>query len=234
LEQQLAPYKTLADSGIDAGRVQGLAQFAQQFEANPLETWLGMGAQLQEAGVVHQNLDLTELQAVSQGIDTDQGVGGGDSEGEGEMPAWAQQMMQQIQQMQNESQQEKAQRAQRLQDQLLQRQINTVKAQLQESGVQLPQDPQEAEALIVGHIIAHKGNVENATKAMTGFRESNLQAAVTQRQGQQQKEPTLPKGTPPAPPRNQEGPPPRDAFAAQRSGAQQFLEQAAASAAEEG
>jgi hypothetical protein len=239
LEQQLAPFKPLADSGLDANRVQGLMSFAQQFQENPLETWLGMGTQLQEAGVVNEMLDLQELQAVSQGIDPDQQPGQQQVPGQqppenGEMPPWAQQMMNELNQLKSSYTEDQNQRQTRIQDALLERQLDRVKTQLQAAGVQLPENEEDAHRLIVGHIIAHNGNVEQAIQGMTGFRESNLQAAVGQRQNQGEQKPTLPKGAPPAPPRNPEGPPPRDGFAAQRGAAQQYLEQQATASAEEG
>jgi hypothetical protein len=59
LEQTyVAPFK-----GYTPQQVQGLAQFAKAFDTNPLQTFLGIAAQLQQAGTIHEDLDLEALAA---------------------------------------------------------------------------------------------------------------------------------------------------------------------------
>src|SRR5207237_680584 len=95
LEQLSAPFRNAGIS--DPAEVQGLVQFAQNYQNNPVGVFLDMAVALQEAGVIDQDLDIEELAAVASGQAPSPNMGGaepentvpGQQEGD-EVPPWAQ------------------------------------------------------------------------------------------------------------------------------------------------
>lgn len=227
LEQQYAPYKPLLEQGYTQENVQALLNFAQEYDQNPLGLWYRMAQQLEQQGVLPEDLDVEDLGRILQGLPPMNEEGGEGGEGGADpRDAQIQQLTQMVQQLQQRLDQGDQLQMQRQQDGLLQNRLATMKAQLKEAGV--PEDAVTDEFL-VGSIIAHKGDVAAATQALTGYREASLKG-FTQQATEQSADLNMPKGAPPA---GEKKRPPKDGFEAARGGALNHLRAAQARSAQE-
>lgn len=231
LQQQYAPYKGFVDAGYTPDQVQGLLKFSQDFDSKPMEMWVGLTQLLQERGIIHEELDIDAVKAAAAGEpDPDEGIQQPGANGEmpnvEDMPPWAQAMVQELQSLKSGLEQDKVQARQRAEDRLLDRQLEKMKQVLQKAGY--PEDALNRETL-VAHVITHNGNVEEATKALTGLREGVLKGFTEQATQPGSRELEMPNGTPKAPERQTSH---RDGFAVASAAAGQALRSAQQSEAQ--
>lgn len=229
LEQQYAPYKPLIEQGVNPQELEGLQRFAQAYQQNPLGTWLQMAQQLQQQGAIHEFLDLEQVQALAQGQDLDEepGMTGDPAEpGAGTEDPRIAQLTQQVEQLTQIVQSDMSQRQQRVQDGLLKQSLGQMKSTLKEAG--FPEGVLTDEMLTAA-LITHRGDVTKATESFTQTRDGLLKGHVETATADNN-DLDMPKGSPKPP---EKGPPPRDAFAATRGPAQQFLESAKQGAAQQ-
>ena len=202
LEQQLAPFKPLIEGGYSPQDIQGVVRFSQEYDKNPLNAWLGMAQQLQQAGVIHDDLDFDQLVRVVQGQ-----VGGQEETlpVEGVPPELQQfiqqqneqikQMAQELQQLKGGFQQTQQQTNQAVGQRMLAKTLETMRETLEGDGY-----PKEAltDRVLNGAIVYARGNAAEATKYLQEQR-SGILKGFTDTRGQQPGKPTLPNGVPPSP-----------------------------------
>jgi hypothetical protein len=232
MEQQYAPYKGLLDA-IQPDQVQGLLQFIDNYNSNPLETWMGLGQSLQQDGTI-QNPDFSieALQALVQQQQQAQAQG---QPGEmGDMPPWAQAMQQSLQGVTQyiESQQQAEQarqqaEAQRQNEAMLTEARGQIRAQLTAAGI-----PEGAvtDADITASLISRQGDMNAVIQGFTQFRD-NLLGNFTNTNANGQK-PLAINGAPPQAPKGGLRAKPGDGFRTATQGAEQFLRQANAAEAQ--
>jgi hypothetical protein len=209
LEQRTAAFK-----GYTPTQVQGLANFAKQFDANPMAMWLQMAAGLQQRGILHEDLDLEALQAVVRGEDPDNGQG---FEQEGELPEWAQPLMQFKDEYEQSKQQEQQRAVEKTQDEALAKQLMKFQQELKAAGI--PEQNLLPEKKMLAALLMHNGNLANAVREEVEYRNSLLKGVT------QTKDPLEVDKVPPhtkQPKRNS-----RSFFGDASVGAEQYLRQAA-------
>lgn len=223
LQQTLAPLR-----GYTPETVQGLANFAQAFDADPVGQWVGLARMLQERGVLDPELDVDHLEALVTGQEIqDPGpapqpmVPGFDG-----LPPEAQQyiaqLQQTVQQVQERLDTQDKTSQQRAEDAALARSLTWMRSQLKEAGIN---EELLTEQRLLASFIAHKGNASAAVKDMSDFRSGMLtgyvqQADQTQAQRRQPLD-TSKNGVPPTNTRS--GPTRRGMFASVSAGAEQFI-----------
>jgi len=228
LEQQIAGFKPLMDAGYTPDQVKGLASFSAAFDQDPLGTWVAMAQKMQADGLIHEDLDIDELVNVASGKALENG--GFDEEpvdqGTPQEPDRIAELEAQIAQMREQQAQQSQMTQAQVEDRLLQTQISKIRTTLTEAGI-----PEEliTDQQIVANLIAHKGVPSEATKSLLSFRDGLLKG-FTDKKTESTGELNMPKGSPPAPPK---GRTPRDGFEKARGGAEQFLKQNMAAAAQE-
>jgi hypothetical protein len=202
LEQRYAPLKGYSPEGI-----QGLAQFAQEFERDPVGMWMRTARMLQDRGVPGiADMDLDHLEALLSGQeppDDDYGAAVG---GIGGFPPEATQLIQQLQQKVDQLEQgfttQQQQSRERTEDAALQRQLSWMKNQLSEAGIQAELLTPER---LLSQFIAHRGNAQAAVKDAQEYRTAILQGLVPDPNNptprQQRRTLEQPNGNPPAPQR---------------------------------
>jgi DNA-binding transcriptional MerR regulator len=224
LEQQYAPYKGLTEQ-VTPDQVQNLLTFLNNYSTDPVATWLGLAQSLQEEGLIENpDFSVEQIQGLlaAQGQQPEMDMG--------EVPMWAQQMMQDqqgVMQYINQQQEAETQRTaaeeSRQQEALLTEAKGTIRENLKASGI-----PEElvSDEQIVAALIVHKGDISTAAQSFTGLRDGFLKDFTTAN-ANGSRAPTIRGGTPQAP---KEGLRPRtgDAFREASVGAQQFLAQNAA------
>lgn len=234
LEQRYAPYKSLIDGGVKAEDLQGLIQLDEAFNRDPIGTWLMLAQNMQKEGTLSGDLDLETVKAILNGEtvegEDEGGEGGGEEE---EIPAWAQELINRMD-AQERTASEKDQKAQAEQrQQQLDKTVEGMKSQLKEAGYEEDQIDDE---LLVGAIIAHKGDADKALASLVGLRDGALKGLTNGRNGSDDGDgdsgPTMPKGAPKAPKREPRGA--GAAFSEARQGARQFLESELRQSAQEG
>lgn len=216
--------KPIIDAGLDQQGVTQLLGFAQNYNQDPVGTWLAMASTLTEAGVLSDELDLDELQAIVTGqpnpnaeLEDEPGVGEGDPV-VSQLRGQVEQLTGMVQSLVDDRQQERTQRETSQQNALLDRTLSTVQQQLKDAGVPAP-----ADELIIASIIANKGNPSAVVEQLTGYKGSVLETVTGQRQ-QQPTAPRMPRGAPVSQQKPKTSS--RDPFAGARAGAEQFLKQA--------
>lgn len=228
LEQDHAPWKALAEAGVDPQAIQSLVAFDQNFSQDPFGTWLALAENMQKEGVLSDELDLSVVKAIQEGKDAGgEGAGGPDNgqPGEGEqIPSWAQQMMQENEELKQRLDGREQSEAAQQRAQQLQTALGQMKSQLTEAGYteeNLPDDN-----ALTGLLIAHQGDVAKVIASLTGLREGVLKGLTTNGKEPDDPEsggegPDMPKGAPSVAKRT--GGRSR-AFAKANQGAQQMLE----------
>lgn len=174
LEQRYAPLK-----GYDEQSLQGLAQFAQQFDRDPVGQWIRMAHGLQAAGVLDEDLDLEHLQALVSGrmpAEPPQ-PGGAQPQGGEDVPPWAQQLMQKVEALEGGVTQFQTSHRQQVEDAVLNRQISGIKAALKNAD--FPDDAFTQEQILASYI-AHRGNAQAAVQSFINARNSLLKGYVRQ------------------------------------------------------
>lgn len=226
LEQQFAPFKPFTEANVTADDARGLLQFAIAFEQDPVGQWLRMGQQLQQEGKVHEDTDFEILAKIAAGEEIEDVIDPNDpgaAPQNGEIPPWAQQLMQQVQVVSGRLEQQDQQTVQQQQQAALDQAKTTIRTNLKEAGV-----PEEliTDELIIGSLIANRGDAGAAEAALLNYR-SGVLTNQTEQQQQNGRQPLeTPNGTPPTPKRStsRRGGSPPDGFTGVRGSAQQFLE----------
>jgi hypothetical protein len=177
LEQTyVAPFK-----GYTPQQVQGLAQFAKAFDTNPLQTFLGIAAQLQQAGTIHEDLDLEALAAVVQGQDPpdldDPNIPVDDGQGDPweSAPAWALELRAQQQAQEQQQQQTARTQAEARENAVLDHSVKSIRTKLTEAGF-----PEGAvsDKDIIARFIVHNGKAEAVLNDLSQLRTTLLQGAI--------------------------------------------------------
>jgi hypothetical protein len=244
LEQQLAPFKPFLDAGYSPQAAEGLIRFSADFERNPADMWLRMGAMLQQRPgpngrpVVDPELDLDHLAALVRGEDPDaqqQGQVPGQQQGpvEGQLPPevlqYIQGLQQEVEDLKQGFTQDRVQRQELVQDRLLDQQLTQMKSSLKEAG--WPEDLLTDEELYSRLIVAG-GNVESALSGMVNVRSGLLKGFTEQNQGQPG-DLNMPNGAPPVPAPQRPSGRGNDSWGKARTGATQRLARANQAAAQQ-
>jgi hypothetical protein len=196
LQQRYAPFKSYRDEDL-----QGLANFATSFDRDPVGQWLRMAQALQANGHLDTELDLEHLGALVQGTLPDAGGNQSPPNGDGEMPAWAQQLNQRLDKLEGGVTDFQTSQRQQVEDAVLQRQINAMKAGLKKAGFA---DNSVTQEQLLSAYIAHRGNAQAALESFVNLR-NNLLQGFTRTAGGHQPAPNnggnndldLPGGAPP-------------------------------------
>lgn len=181
LEQRYAPFKSYRDEDL-----QGLANFSTAFDRDPVGQWLRIAQVLQQNGQLDEELDLEHLAAIVTGTMPDEQPATQQPSQNGDVPPWAQQLMQRLDKLEGGVNQFTSSHRQQVEDAVLQRQLTTMKDGLKKAG--FPDDAVSQEQLLAAYI-AHRGNAQAALQSFVGMR-TNLLKGFT-RQGR--------PGTQPAP-----------------------------------
>lgn len=171
LQQRYAPFRGYRDEDL-----QGLHNFAQSFDRDPIGQWMRMARALQESGNLDEELDLDHLEALVSGKMPDQG-GNGQPPQNGDMPPWAQQLMQRLDKIEGGFGQYTAKQQQQVEDAVLNRQITSMKGALKKAG--FADDAISQEQLLSAYI-AHRGNAQAAVQSFVGMRNALLKGYVKQ------------------------------------------------------
>jgi hypothetical protein len=215
LQQQVAPLRQAFQQGYDGEHLARLAAFDSRFRADPTETWIDIGRQLQESvnggpPAVDPNVDLDYLAALARGEDPDAAPGGGQppqpGAQQGQMPGASPEVMQYVQQLEakveelaNGFQQDRTDRQTQVQDAVFDRQLSRMRDTLKKVG--WPEERLTQQAL-TARVLVHGGRFDQATQAMVDER-NDLLKGWTQSRTEQQPGPTdMPNGAPPTPDRN--------------------------------
>ncbi len=203
LEQRLAPIKNYTPEAV-----QGLARFAQEFEANPVGQWINIARMLEQRGVLTDlDVDYLEKIATGQPVDDDEGLGepGAPQPQEDQIPPWAQQLLQRLDQLEGGVKQFQGTQQERVNKAVLNRQLTHMKTELVKAG--FPEEALDANTL-TAQFIAHGGNANAAVQSMSNMRSTLLKGIVpgNGQQQQRQKDLDLPNGAPPrkTPPRGRQ------------------------------
>lgn len=230
----VAPWK-----GYTPAQVQGFANFARNFDAQPLQSFLGLAQHLQQSGVIHDDLDLEALAAVVQGQDPPDPAAGGDPNDLNAgvqpvddwetAPQWAKDLK--AREDAREQQEQQRQRAQQeaREDAVLDGQLKLIKDNLKKSGfpAQLV-DSKDFDKELTARLITHGGVMEAVINSLSGMRTALLQGAIPNNgNGNGNGEVTLPRGVPPGAHDTATGrrarQRPSDSFAKASAGAEQFI-----------
>lgn len=200
LEQQFAPFKAFADSGVTPEAAAGLLRFSTDFDADPKGMWLKIGTMLQENGSIPNDLDLDYLGALANGEDPEAEVPVDPVVGQEENPLMelVQSLQAQVEELQGARQQEQTSRQERVQDQLLDKRMTSMREQLTKAGY--PEEVLTEEALTAS-LIANRGNIEAATKQLIDTRSGILKGFTQTRT--EENDDLDPLGGPPTTPRSQ-------------------------------
>lgn len=178
LEQNyMAPFK-----GYTPQQVQGLAQFAKAFDANPLQTFLTIAHQLQSNGVIHADLDLEILAAVASGreipeepMSNEEPVDDGATDPWEDAPPWALEIRAREQAREQEQQQQAQANRERQENAVLDSQVALIQTKLKESG--FPENAISKKDLIARFIV-HGGKTEAVLNDLQTLRTGLLQGAI--------------------------------------------------------
>ena len=199
LEQRYAPFKGYRDQDL-----QGLAEFSQRFDRDPVGQWVNMARGLQQAGVLDPELDLDHLASLVTGQDPEPTPN--PAVQNGDMPEWAQALNKRLDQLEGGVNKFQTSHQQQVEDAVLKRQIGGIKASLK--AAEIP-DGAFSEETILASYIAHRGNAQMAAQSLVNARNELLKGYVKgadPNQQQQQRRQTqtqsndleLPNGAPQA------------------------------------
>jgi hypothetical protein len=235
LEQASSVAKPFIEAGVTPEQSQQILTFVQNYNNDPVGTFLNMAAQLQAAGVIHEDVDLEDLEAAVYGepsAEEGQPYNGQpelQSDASMGLPPEVQQRMDQLQEavevLLDEREQNQTQQETRRQDALRERAMTSVREQLTQAKVPVPSDD-----MLLAAIIANRGDIQRATKSIVDYSGSTLENLRQSRQ--EGTDPQMPRGAPPT--RQRQTRQPRDAFEAARPGAEQALRRANEQAAQGG
>lgn len=198
LQQRYAPFK-----GYTPEAVQGLAQFSDAFEQDPMGQWINLARVLQQRGIIDPDLDLEDLAAIAPpGAQRQESPNGGISDpADGELPSAVQQLLdqQQAKIAELEGRLDKGEQTQRSrqEDIALSKQLTYMREQLREGGID---EALLTDSRLLSAFITHQGNADAAVKDQLDYRSGILKGLVPDPTKQrQQQELDLPNGTPNTP-----------------------------------
>lgn len=238
LQQQLAPFKSFVDRGYDPQQIQGLFTFSENFDRDPLSTWLQIGQLLQQPdpttgkSTIHEDLDLEILHKVATGQEIDDDPTAA-AQTAGQLPTGAeganlppevtqliQDLRQKVETLESGFNDEKVQRQSATQQRLLKGAVENIRTTLKEAGYTDDQLAQHVpEETIRAMLVSTNGNAAQAAQRLVDLR-SGILSSIVDTGGQPKPLDTsggVPKPKTP-PTRN-----PRDGFEASRPGATDFL-----------
>lgn len=214
LQQQVAPLRQAFQQGYDGEHLARLAAFDSRFRADPTETWLDIGRQLQESidgrpPALDPDVDLDHLAALARGEDPDAAPGvppgqPGAQQGQiqgasPEVMAYVQQLEAKLTEVQQGLQQDRTDRQTQVQDAVFDRQLAKMRDTLKKVG--WPEERLTQQAL-TARVLVHGGRFDQATQAMVDER-NDLLKGWTQSRTDNQPQPTdMPNGAPSSPDRN--------------------------------
>lgn len=213
LEQRYAPFKPFIDAGLDAQGAESLIKFSADFERDPVTVWLNMGRMLQNGNggqpVLDPDIDMDYLAALARGEDPDAGqtaqqgqqpIDGSTDPREQQLLGIIEQLRGEVEELRNGFQQEQVNRQTQMQDRLFERRLTAMRETLKKSGYP---DELLSDENLTARILVAKGNVQQATQGMIDERTALLRGspAVQRATGGTQQPTNMPKGAPPAPPR---------------------------------
>lgn len=181
LQQQQAQYRPIVDSGYQPQQLQGLINFDQRYQQQPMQVWLDMASALQQAGVIGEDLDLEAVQSIAAGQDVPDDSG--DPAQQGEIPPAVQAYIQRLEAKVNQIEggiQQQTQRSQEMvQDNLLRTQHNRMRMELQQAGY----DPEYLTTeRLNSFLLTHRGQVNAAIEDLKTMRNQVLQGFTNNRQ----------------------------------------------------
>lgn len=214
LQQAVAPLREALNAGYDGEHLARLAQFDMNFRQNPLETWIEIGRNLQQAQggmqpAVDPEVDLDYLAALARGEDPDAAPDGGQypqsgaqqgqgQQGSPELMAYVQQLEARVSEMDQNLQQDRNDRQTQVQDAVFMRQLGKLRDTLKQAG--WPEEVLTDQAL-TARVLIHNGQFDAAAKAMVDERSGLLKGWHQQRT--EQPPPTnMPNGAPSSPDRD--------------------------------
>lgn len=218
LEQRNAPYQSLMEA-VQPDSVNDLVTFLQNYNQDPVATWLGLGGALHEAGhIENPQFSIDSVQGLLQAPQAPP---------DPTMPEWAQQLQQRLDSLTQDSearnqteQQRQAEQQANEQKQMLAEAHSTISETLKNAG--LPEGLVTPE-MMTGALVSHRGDVQAAAQEFITYKEGLLKSWVEQN-STGPKPPTVNGGMPTAP---KQGLKPKsgDGFRAASRGAEQFLRQ---------
>lgn len=224
LQQRYAPFRGYRDEDL-----QGLHNFAQAFDRDPIGQWMRMARALQEAGNLDEELDLDHLESLVTGKFNESSQNG--QQQNQDMPPWAQALLQRLDKLEGGVNKFQTTHQQQVEDAVLQRQLTAMKAALKKAG--FADDAVSQEALLSSYI-AHRGNAQAAVQSFVQMRNNLLKGYVKQAGPGGQPDPLngggnndldLPGGAPPVrTPRRGRSPGGGAIDARTKAAAQQYLE----------
>lgn len=223
LEQSSAPFKELASAGLDADTVKGIIALNNSFDKDPVGTWVSMGREMQQRGLMPDTLEIDAVADILAGKEAEEPAAEG-AEGEDEVPEYAQRLEQRLNERDEADRKRDQEQQAQAQEQQLTQAVENITAQLKEAGLT---DEAIAKINIMGPIIANKGDPDAALQEIIGFREEVLKG-LTDKQTDTSKEDgdvTLTdKGVPPVPDSGLRGRGSSKGFAEANKSAKQFLD----------
>lgn len=174
LEQKYAPFKGYRDQDL-----QGLAEFSQAFDRDPVGQWIRMAQGLQDAGVLDSELDLQHLSALVTGqMPAKPAAPGPQAPPEnGDMPEWARQLNQRLDSLEGGVNKFQTDQRTQVEDAVLKRQVAGIKDTMKKAGIA---DGTFSEEAILASYIAHRGNAAAAAKSFVDARTAMLKGYVRQ------------------------------------------------------
>lgn len=172
LEQRYAPFKELADAGLDADTVKGIVALNNSFDKDPMGTWVNMGREMQQRGLLPDVLDMQAVADILAGKEAEEPAGEGEQGQQGdEVPPYARELQERLDRRDEEDRKREQEQQAQAQEQQLTEAVDNITAQLKEAGLT---DEAIAKINIVGPIIANKGDPDAALQEIIGFREEVL------------------------------------------------------------
>lgn len=218
LEEQYAPFKQLPQ-GMTPETLQGYSQLDQEFAKDPIGTWVRMGQTMQESGDLSDELDFEALQSILNGEEdkpSDATAEPG-TDGEQDIDPRLAAALEKIDQLEGRFSQEDQAKQQAEQDKLLDENLSGMRTKLTEAGIDAELLTDE---LLIGQLMATRGDADKATQTISGFREGSLKGFTEKaRQEKTGKDLKLPNGTPKAPEKSR-----GDSWGDAKAGAKHMLE----------
>lgn len=182
LQQAHAALKPVIDSGYQPQQLQGLVQFDQRFQQQPLEVFMDMAKMLQDQKIIGADLDLDVVRAVAMGQEVPEEPVVPD-EATGEIPpavqAYIDQLRAELDQVKSGIQQQSQQRQEAIQDSLLKTQQQKMRAELQKVGY----SPEYlTDRRLNAALITNNANVQAAIQDFTEMRNGVLKGFTDTRQ----------------------------------------------------
>lgn len=166
LQQRYAPFKGYADQDL-----QGLAQFSDAFNQDPVGQWIRMAQGMQQAGLLDEQLDLEHLRSLVLDQGLPEPPNARPQPQNGDMPPWAQQLAQRLDQLEGGVNKFQTDHRTQVEDAVLNRQITHITNELKSAG--FPEGAVSKEQILASYI-AHRGNAGAAVKSFVDVRNALL------------------------------------------------------------